>query len=66
MATYEQIGTDTPDGLLVGGKSTDKIGFYGVTPVVQPAAIATPNDLTTTIASVTAIAALLHNNGLSL
>lgn len=59
---------------LIGGDSTDgtaiainggPVGFYGVTPVVQAAAISVPTDLTTTIASVTAIITALKNVGLT-
>jgi hypothetical protein len=34
MAT-EQIGGRTPDGIVVGAAATDKVGFFGATPVVQ-------------------------------
>lgn len=30
---YEQVTYSGPDGAQVGGASTDKIGFWGVTPV---------------------------------
>jgi hypothetical protein len=33
----QQIGNRQPDGDVFGVTSTDKIGFYGTTPVVQPA-----------------------------
>jgi hypothetical protein len=35
MSDIEQVGTNTPDGTLLGLLSTDKIGFYGTTPVVR-------------------------------
>ena len=34
-AEYEQITYNAPDGAQGGRTSTDKIGFYGVTPVIQ-------------------------------
>lgn len=37
MATVEQIGTGTPDGGTFGASATEKISFYGTTPVVQRA-----------------------------
>lgn len=37
MATYEQVTYNSPDGALIGNSATEKIGFYGTTPVVQPA-----------------------------
>ncbi|WP_373031619.1 hypothetical protein [Sulfurovum sp.] len=32
---YERLDNGSPDGSLWGGASTDKIGVYGATPVVQ-------------------------------
>lgn len=34
---YEQAGYNSPDGLQVGKAASDKVGFYGATPVVQRA-----------------------------
>lgn len=39
MSDVEQIGRRTPDGVTIGGDTTDKISVYGVTPVDQAAAI---------------------------
>lgn len=36
MATYEQVTYNSPDGAQIGKASTEKIGFYGATPVVRP------------------------------
>ena len=36
MSDIERIGAGNPDGMYVGYKTTDKVGFYGTTPVVQP------------------------------
>lgn len=36
MATYNQVSDGRPDGAMVGQNSSDKVGFYGTTPVVQP------------------------------
>jgi len=41
MATYERLDYGSPDGALVGGAATDKVGFYGTTPVVQRATATT-------------------------
>ena len=41
MATYERLDYGSPDGCQVGGAATDKVGFYGATPVVQRATAAT-------------------------
>lgn len=35
MATYERLDYGSSDGSLHGGAITDKIGFYGETPIVQ-------------------------------
>ena len=41
MATYQQITQGFPDGTQIGDAATDKIGFYGATPVVQRATATT-------------------------
>lgn len=38
-ATKERLDYGSPDGCLIGGASTDKIGFYGTAPVAQYATI---------------------------
>jgi hypothetical protein len=38
MAIGKQVSTGEPDGCGVGQSATDKISFYGATPVVQRAA----------------------------
>jgi hypothetical protein len=35
MATYERLDYGSPDGSQWGGSSTDKLAFFGGTPVVQ-------------------------------
>ena len=35
MATYERIDYGSPDGSKWGGSASDKIGFYGITPIIQ-------------------------------
>lgn len=41
MATIEQVTYNGPDGATMGKSTTEKISFYGVTPVVQGAAVTT-------------------------
>lgn len=41
MATYERCDYGSDDGCLIGGAATDKVGFYGTTPVVQRATATT-------------------------
>lgn len=38
MADYDYIGTNRPDGCMIGIASTEKVGFFGTTPCDQPAA----------------------------
>jgi hypothetical protein len=37
MATYERLDYGSSDGCQVGGAATDKVGFFGATPVAQRA-----------------------------
>ena len=41
MATYEQVTYNSPDGAQIGDSASEKIGFYGATPVVQRATATT-------------------------
>lgn len=41
MATYERLDYGSADGCQIGGAATDKVGFYGATPVVQRATATT-------------------------
>ena len=34
---YEQISYNAPDGCQIGRAASEKVGFYGATPVVQRA-----------------------------
>lgn len=49
MPSYERIDYGSPDGSQFGGASTDKIGFYGATPVTRPS-VTWPNTGTATTA----------------
>lgn len=44
---YEQAFYGSPDGAQVGGASTDKVGFYGATPITRPS-VTWPNTGTAT------------------
>jgi len=35
MATYEQVTYNSPDGAQIGKSTTEKVAFYGVTPIAQ-------------------------------
>jgi hypothetical protein len=63
-----QLSDGNDDGQCLGQSSTDKISFYGATPVVRPAAItAVTAGSTTTVCntSVAAIIAALQTLGLT-
>ncbi len=38
---YEQVTYNAPAGAQIGQSATEKVGFYGETPVVQGAAVTT-------------------------
>lgn len=50
MATLEQVTYNSPDGATIGASPTEKVSFYGETPVVQAASVAS---VTTTAATST-------------
>lgn len=64
MATYERLDYGSPDGCLIGGAVTDKIGFYGTVPVVQQATVAAATDAATVITTANACRTALRNLGL--
>lgn len=64
MATYERLDYGSADGCQIGGAATDKVGFYGATPVVKAAIVATGTDTATTQAAVNSVIALLKTYGL--
>jgi hypothetical protein len=49
MPTYERLDYGSDDGAQLGGAATDKIGFYGATPVARPS-VTWPNTATATTA----------------
>ena len=38
---YEQVTYNSPAGAMIGSGATEKVGFYGATPVVQRATATT-------------------------
>lgn len=60
MATYERLDYGSVDGSQWGGASTDKLGMYGATPVVQASTIASVT--TATLTTVTTDAATSTTN----
>lgn len=47
MAEYEYVGDGRPDGTVIGRTSSEKIAFYGGTPVARPS-VTWPNTATAT------------------
>lgn len=64
MATYERLDYGSPDGCMIGGAATDKVGFFGATPVVQQNTVAAATDATTVIVTANACRTALRNLGL--
>jgi hypothetical protein len=65
MAIEQQLSRKTTGGASFGQGATDKISFYGVTPVVQPApAVAVGTDLATVILEIANLRAQLVALGL--
>jgi len=52
---YEQAGYNSPDGVQVGKSATEKVGFFGATPVVQAAITAVGTATATTTLNETKI-----------
>lgn len=55
---YEQLSYNSPAGCQIGSSSTEKVGFYGATPVVKGAAVTalvttpTATDIATAVNSI--------------
>jgi hypothetical protein len=54
----------TPDGSTMGQDATEKISFYGATPIVRPAAVADATDAASAITQVNALIAAIESLGL--
>jgi len=59
------IITDITTGLKIGTATSQKLGFFNATPVVQQIGCAVPTDLTTCITAITALRTALNNLGLT-
>jgi hypothetical protein len=65
MAVGEYIGNGNPDGTSFGRTATEKISFYGATPIVKPApAVAVGTDIATVILEIADLRAKLVALGL--
>lgn len=61
---YEQCTYNGPSGAQVGKSATEKIGFFGATPVVQIANVVDATDAATAITKLNAVIAGLESLGL--
>jgi hypothetical protein len=64
MAIGEYLGNGNPDGSSFGSSATEKISFYGVTPVAQATLAANGTDAATTQALANDLKAKLISLGL--
>jgi hypothetical protein len=64
MAVGRYFGNQDPDGSSFGQSATDKISFYGATPVVKATAAANGTDAATTQALANDLKAKLISLGL--
>jgi hypothetical protein len=60
-----QLSDGNDDGTVIGQSATDKVGFHGVTPVVQQTTIADATDATTAISQLNEVIAVLEAYGLT-
>lgn len=58
MATYERLDYGSSDGCQIGGAATDKVAFYGSTPVTQRAAAIQANSVVSVSSNITIAASL--------
>jgi hypothetical protein len=58
MATYERLDYGSSDGSQMGGAATDKIGFYGATPIAQRASAFQANSVVSVSSNITVAASL--------
>ena len=60
-----QLSDGNPAGTVMGQSGTDKIGFYGKTPVVRPSNIVDATDAATAITKLNEVIAALEAVGLT-
>jgi hypothetical protein len=69
VTTATSVGDQNPDGMVLGWNTTDKISFFGATPVLRQTAATAVDATTTTYSStmgtaINAIITALTNLGL--
>jgi len=52
---YEQVTYNSPTGAMIGQSASEKVGFFGITPVVQQAITAVATTTATTALNETKI-----------
>jgi hypothetical protein len=55
---YEQLTYNAPDGAQIGKSATEKVAFYGATPVAQRAASIQANSVVSVSSNITIAASL--------
>lgn len=60
-----QLSDGNSDGTVIGQSSTDKVAFFGATPVVRPANIVDATDAATAITQLNLVIAALETLGLT-
>ena len=58
MPDYEQVTYNGPDGAIIGKSATEKIGFYGTTPIAQRASSVQANSAVSVSSNITVAASL--------
>lgn len=61
---YENVTLNAPDGARIGNTSTEKVAFFGATPVAQQASAAAGTDAATTQTLANALRTALLNLGI--
>lgn len=64
MAGERQLSDGNDAGQILGQSATDKVGFFGTTPVVQPSNIADATDAATAITQLNLVITALESLGL--
>lgn len=62
--TKQYLDNGTPDGTVLGQSSSSLVGFYGATPVDQPAAVTSASSDTNCATALNAVIARLRELGL--
>jgi len=65
LGTANYLTLDFTNGLALATTTSQKVGFYGATPVVRQTGCAVPTDLATAITAITALRTALNNLGVT-